>query len=821
MRVLYIIIAVLLTYPVVAKDIYVSKTGSDENLGTEVSPYLTISKAAGVAVAGDVVIITNGIYEETLQPANSGTSGNPITFKGKEGHKVIITAMEAVNNWTLDEGNIYKASVSWDLGQDNMAMHNDQLMDLARWPNNTPQNLFDRDFLPGCNKGAAGGNTTTLNYNGSEGNGHGNLIPHAGNWENGGSIHFYGGAGFIAWTEFVTASTANVINFNLQRNQSWIPDRHHPGYTGHGIKKGEFFLQGIKEALDYKNEWWYDKNAKLLYVQIDGGGVPADNTIRFRRRTKTIIINQNFIRIENIAVFGGEITINGSDNTLTKVSSFFGNHTLNVISGFDSGRQSVLLKGNRNTMSQCEIGWGGGNGVYDKGQDNKVLNCYIHDFNYLGNYDCVLNTRGAIRGVYKNNTLEGAGKDVIQAYVDGGEFAYNDISRSMRIADDGGLLYTTNARSVKSSIHHNWFHDARARSGRFKAAGIYLDNDSKNWDVHHNVVYNTDWTNIQINWDGTNLNIFNNTFVKGSATMGAWHKEGTAFVNVKVWNNITDKEATDQEGNQESESTWEPQSDKQNNLVSKESFVSWEDNDFTLKTGAPAIDYGRVISVYTDGFFGSMPDAGAYEYGVSPWQPGVDWDIDLGPAQDGCYDLPGESCIGESVAFADSHNEVFPFKSISVTVNYAILDDRELILSLYDKDENLLDTDTKVVLKGTKSHSFSFEFDELLEVATGYKMKVELRTIDVSNTLLTTEESFFSIVEKVTQLKETKKSIVVYPNPTNGMIKVPSCSSGWYVYDGTGRELDFTKANVIDLTGLPIGVYAVVSEIGRAWVVLQ
>ncbi|MDO6761474.1 carbohydrate-binding protein [Tamlana sp. 2_MG-2023] len=732
-------------------EIHVSKTGNDSNSGTEASPYRTIEKAANVAVAGDVVIIHEGTYEETLTPKNSGTAGNPITFRGAPGEAVIITAMQAVNNWTLDNGNVYKATVNWDLGQDNMCLHNNQLMDLARWPNNTPQNLFERDYLPACNTGTAGGSRSVLNY-GNNRNGHEASIPYAGKWENGGTIHFYGGAGFLAWTDYITGSSANQINFYLNKNLNWINEKHHPGYTGHGVKRGEFFLQGIKEALDYKNEWFYSNNT--LYVQIDGGGAPTDNTIQFRKRQQTINLNKNYIHVENLAVFGGEITLSGDNNRVYQVSSFYGNHTLNVINSFDSGRQSVLMTGRNNTVERCEIAWGGGNGVYDKGDNNKLLNSYVHDFNYLGNYDCVLNTRGATGGSYRNNTLTRAGKDVIQAYVDGGEFAYNDISYSMRIADDGGLLYTTNSRASKSSIHHNIFHDSDAREGRFKAAGIYLDNRSKNWDVHHNVVYNTEWTNVQINWDGTNLNIFNNTFVNGSATMGAWYN-GYNQSNVKVWNNITEKEASDRPGNQEDEHTWEPTADKQNNLVSATSFNNITNNDFTLKANAQAIDYGRVIDLnginYTDGYQGANPDVGAYEYGNTPWVAGISWS---GSASGTCYGLPGETCSNsatDSVSFTQTVDAMEPELSFEVPVRYSATETRDVYAVFTAPDGTWLGNGMETVPAGSGSVAISIDLPSLPELGEDYKISIAIRPTGSSNWVDNLDEAviFTDILEAV------------------------------------------------------------------------
>ena len=68
---------------------FVSPTGSNSNPGTESLPFLTIQKAANVAVAGDVVIVEDGIYNWTNSSAHmtvlskSGTSSAYITFKAR------------------------------------------------------------------------------------------------------------------------------------------------------------------------------------------------------------------------------------------------------------------------------------------------------------------------------------------------------------------------------------------------------------------------------------------------------------------------------------------------------------------------------------------------------------------------------------------------------------------------------------------------------------------------------------------------------------------------------------------------------------------
>lgn len=59
--------------------------GSDNNPGTQALPWATLSKAGLTAIAGDTVVIIKNAgqpYRETLTPANAGTSGLPIIFRG-------------------------------------------------------------------------------------------------------------------------------------------------------------------------------------------------------------------------------------------------------------------------------------------------------------------------------------------------------------------------------------------------------------------------------------------------------------------------------------------------------------------------------------------------------------------------------------------------------------------------------------------------------------------------------------------------------------------------------------------------------------------
>lgn len=69
---------------------YVAKDGNDSNPGTEGDPWQTIQKAADEMVAGDTVLVREGVYYERIVPKDSGSSGKFITYKAYPGNTPII-----------------------------------------------------------------------------------------------------------------------------------------------------------------------------------------------------------------------------------------------------------------------------------------------------------------------------------------------------------------------------------------------------------------------------------------------------------------------------------------------------------------------------------------------------------------------------------------------------------------------------------------------------------------------------------------------------------------------------------------------------------
>lgn len=91
---------------------HVAKTGSDQGQGTQRDPFLSINKAASVAIAGDTVIVHEGVYREWVNPRFKGISNKRrIIYQAAEGEKVVIKGSEHIQDWQHIEGDIWKTTL--------------------------------------------------------------------------------------------------------------------------------------------------------------------------------------------------------------------------------------------------------------------------------------------------------------------------------------------------------------------------------------------------------------------------------------------------------------------------------------------------------------------------------------------------------------------------------------------------------------------------------------------------------------------------------------------------------------------------------------
>ncbi len=95
-------------------------SASDGGPGSAEQPFLTIGKAASLALAGDTVQVYSGTYNELVFVQNSGTTANPLVFTSAPGASVVVTGQSngfkvSGRNWITIRGFTITDTVSYGI----------------------------------------------------------------------------------------------------------------------------------------------------------------------------------------------------------------------------------------------------------------------------------------------------------------------------------------------------------------------------------------------------------------------------------------------------------------------------------------------------------------------------------------------------------------------------------------------------------------------------------------------------------------------------------------------------------------------------------
>ena len=108
-RVLVLSLLIATSVAINAKEYHVAKPGNDMNSGSIGHPFKTISKAAKLALPGDVIIVHEGVYREWVSPANGGFNDlQRIVYQAAENEEVWIKGSEEIKTWKQYKGNVWK-----------------------------------------------------------------------------------------------------------------------------------------------------------------------------------------------------------------------------------------------------------------------------------------------------------------------------------------------------------------------------------------------------------------------------------------------------------------------------------------------------------------------------------------------------------------------------------------------------------------------------------------------------------------------------------------------------------------------------------------
>ena len=524
--------SLLLSLPASAAEYFVSPSGNDANPGTQNQPFQTLGKAAAVANAGDTCWLREGVYREVLQPKNSGQEGKPITFQAWENEKVVFSGLDPVTGWKAEANtSIWEAPMTWDLKDKNQVFCGGQMMFEARWPHKTtndPMKPEGAAVVVNSGKDLKSFVCATLPD-----------FP-ADVWQ-GTTVWMLADRQWSSWTAPLTGYTPSEKRLFYapipgKDYKWWVSTMHLPGG---GMKNvSTFYISGNRGLLGAPGEWYDDApNQKLLVIPPAGSEADFADKIEAKHRDKAVDFSGlSYITLSGVEIMGATLNLKDASHCVVeKVKASYichgrGGATINAL----PQGEGIVISGEDNLLRDSEIGWSAGSGVTIQGKHNRIVNCYIHDCDYFGSYNKPVGVEGE-ENLLSHCTIARAGRDCVQPIGHNNRIEYNDISQAGLICQDLAMVYSAGRDGGNTEISYNWVHDAP----KPMSSGIYVDNYSRDYIIHHNVVWSTSSDSMAMNRPSDYNLILNNTFYNSlGSKWGPW-KNPITMPGCRVINNVS------------------------------------------------------------------------------------------------------------------------------------------------------------------------------------------------------------------------------------------------------------------------------------------
>jgi hypothetical protein len=577
---------------------YVSTTGADANPGTVAAPFRSIRQAARTAVAGDVVIVRAGTYRETVRPSRSGTAGAPITFQAYPGEQVTVSGANVIGGWTGYKNSVFKARQGWDLGFGlNQVFLDGRMMVEARWPNTTLD--LSRPVKASIDSAAAVTDPVSLVSTATMSDSA--LTQAAGYW-NGATIHFVPGQGWAGQTGTVSSSAPGKLTFTYTQRDAQAPTRGNA-----------YYLTGKFQALDAPGEWYRDPADGQLYLWAPGSDSPAGHVVEAKRRSYAFDLrDRDYVNVTGFNIFAATITTNANSSciNLSRLNAQYLSHWTVQATGWSQPNDTgIYLNGANNSISDSVVAYSAGHGIMLAGTNSRAENNVVRDVAYNAGDSAGVRTAGSGHVVTGNTVYNAARSGIKVSNTTQVRVTNNEVHDCLLQTADGGGVYTFGMDGTGSEIAYNRVYNVT--SGGWGGVGIFLDNNSTNWLVHHNVVWNTTHA-MKLNYAALNNRVLNNTLAGLSSSLAT--SSNADFTGTVVRNNIFTKSV--RFGiNVVADTNLKPGTDAK--------FVNVSRGDFQLQSTSPAINKALAVAPYTNGYVGAAPDLGALEYGRPAFSAGA------------------------------------------------------------------------------------------------------------------------------------------------------------------------------------------------------
>ena len=604
-RQLLLVACLLVMGRAMAADYYVSPKGNDVNPGTKAQPWATLRKACAMAGAGDTVYLGAGTYRQTLRPGKSGETGKPVRFVTLPGEQVVLSGADTLaGTWQQHSGNIYKLQTNLKFMQ---LFVDGKMMPEARWPNSPLGDLMAME------RSAA-----------AEGTGYERLadpkLP-AGDW-NGAVVIFWPGSEWVNMTRRVTDyQPGTSFRFDVTTEQV-RKDQYHKEDPYKPRAGNPYLLVGSLAGLDSPGEWFLDQKTGTVYLWPQDGKSPASHVVEVKQRDYACDLSKRgCVEIKGVDILGAAVNMTDSQNCLLEDCRLrYVEHAQEYPGGKMPPVRNVV-SGKGNVWRRCLVAYGATTALAMSGEDNALEDCVIHDANYLGSGRGGLDLANSIAARVEHCTIFRAGRDTIQHHASKRiRLEYNDLYDGNMLNNDAGAIYCWGTDGQGGIIAYNWVHDNP------HCNGIYLDNFSSNFIVHHNVIWNCGGNAFHINSDALHHQIYNNTISQCNNAFGTYCYPAyvPTMKGTRIINNLVNEAMHPKNPSEFVQGELGPElSHNEAGAVDKDGYPT---------AGSAAIDAGIVIEGITDGFTGKAPDLGAYEFGGPHWLAGASWKDPDAPA---------------------------------------------------------------------------------------------------------------------------------------------------------------------------------------------
>lgn len=458
---------------------------------------------------------------------------------------------------------------------------------------------------------------------------------------------------FYTWTRY-------VANFTAFSNGSAAFDypQNLPGITFYANvtepwEHNQFFLSGVRGALDSEGEWFYNASSATLSVMLPGGAKPAEGVLGVRTAQYCIDTNVtepavgvSGVTLSQLQLVGCTVRVDCTAQCRLE-SMWIEYPTYNKLipesypstSPYYGHASSTLLRGpNNSSVYNISVRYSVNRGMVLSGDGLNASEVLVDSASWYGTlwYPC-LAFSGPGGAVLSRATVRYCGNAGLTTSSPPVKVTLSNIHHGGQIGLDSANLYTGGVGDALTHWEQNWVWMAREKCLRG-------DDQSRNMTVVQNVM-----------WDcGTPVSDKNDAGF-GVVLKGNYHMLGrmttfnTSIVDMAI------------PGCPEKYKPWVHQAPllpHQNNetLVFNSAYMTLDgqagcnktdskqpggvykgdvhasgieamledaaNHNFTPRAGSPLVDAGVVVPPFTDGYHGSAPDAGAYERGAPYWVPG-------------------------------------------------------------------------------------------------------------------------------------------------------------------------------------------------------